>query len=637
MSYSSSGRQNSSEVSSHRDIYQKLQAQAQKTPDAIAIAAPERLPLTYRRMLAQIDSVISQLNRLGVGCHDRVAIALPNGPEMAVAFLAIASAATCAPLNPAYRHSEFDFYLSDLKAKALIVQSGVADPAKIVAKERGIGIIELAPVLTAEAGIFTLSGGEVQCPAYGALTQSEDVALVLHTSGTTSRPKIVPLTHANLCTSADNIQLALQLSQSDRALNMMPLFHIHGLVGVLLSSLSAGASVVCTPGFDATRFFEWMSALRPTWYSAVPTMHQAILALVEANRRTIKHCPIRFIRSSSAALPHQVMSALEREFNAPVIEAYGMTEASHQIASNPLPPKKRKVGSVGIAAGPEVAIMDSVGNLLDNNEVGEIVIRGANVTSGYENNPQANNSAFTNGWFRTGDQGYLDSDDYLFITARLKEIINRGGEKISPREIDEVLLDFPAVAQAVSFAVPHPTLGEDIAAAVVLLQNASVTEREIREFAARRLADFKVPVQVVFVDKIPTGPTGKLQRIGLAQKLESLLRPPFVASRTEVEKVLCEIWADVLGVQQLGIYDNFFMLGGDSLKAIQVISLLKAIFQVDLTLPKFVEAPTVIGLSQILAEHQVEADSLESLTQILSQIEELSEEDVQRLLAQEVG
>lgn len=238
-----------SQLLSHKEIYQKLKAQTQKNPDSIAIAAPERLPLTYRRLLGQIDSVISQLNCLGVGRFDRVAVALPNSPEMAVAFLAIASCATCAPLNPAYRQKEFDFYLLDLKAKALIVQSGVADPARTVAKERGIPIIELDPVLTAETGIFTLSGGEAQSPAWGVLAQPEDVALVLHTSGTTSRPKIVPLTHANLCTSAQNIQLALQLSQSDRCLNVMPLFHIHGLVGVLLSSLSAGASVVCTSGF----------------------------------------------------------------------------------------------------------------------------------------------------------------------------------------------------------------------------------------------------------------------------------------------------------------------------------------------------------------------------------------------------
>jgi acyl carrier protein len=280
--------------------------------------------------------------------------------------------------------------------------------------------------------------------------------------------------------------------------------------------------------------------------------------------------------------------------------------------------------------------MDEVGNLLAANEVGEIVIQGANVTQGYESNPQANSSAFTNGWFRTGDQGYLDQDGYLFITGRLKELINRGGEKISPREIDEVLLDHPSVAQAVTFALPHPTLGEDVAAAVVLRQNAIVTEQEIREFAATRLADFKVPTQVVTVDAIPKGPTGKLQRIGLAEKLATELKAAFVEPSNDVEKVLAEIWTEVLGVERVGIYDNFFTLGGDSLRATQVIARIRAVFQIELPLPEFFQKPTVIGLSEMLAEHQVEAESLEPLNQILADLEDLSEEDVQQLLEQDV-
>ncbi|NEO93410.1 MAG: AMP-binding protein, partial [Moorea sp. SIO3G5] len=411
-----------------------------------------------------------------------------------------------------------DFYLSDLDAKALIFQSGVAEPALEVAQKRGIPLVELTPIPEA-AGIFQLTGGDGKSPAMAGIAQPEDVALVLHTSGTTSRPKMVPLTGKNLCTSAQNIRVALNLVESDRCLNVMPLFHIHGLIGALLSSLSAGASVVCTPGFDGPKFFDWLVEFHPTWYSAVPTMHQGILARVTENRQIISQCPIRLIRSSSAPLPPQVMASLEAEFNAPVIESYGMTEASHQMASNPLPPKTRKPGSVGVAAGPEVAIMDEQGNLLPVGEVGEVVIRGENVTSGYHNNPDANQSAFTNGWFRTGDLGYLDRENYLFLKGRIKEIINRGGEKISPREVDEVLLDHPAIAQVVTFATPHTLLGEDVAVAVVLQEGASVTEQEIKEFAATRLADFKVPRVVVFIDEIPKGPTGKRQRIGLAQKL----------------------------------------------------------------------------------------------------------------------
>jgi acyl-CoA synthetase (AMP-forming)/AMP-acid ligase II len=299
----------------------------------------------------------------------------------------------------------------------------------------------------------------------------------------------------------------------------MPLFHIHGLIAAVLASLAAGGSTFCTPGFNALRFFAWLGEARPTWYTAVPTMHQAILARAARNPEAVAAAKLRFIRSSSASLPPQVMAELEALFSCPVIESYGMTEAAHQMTSNPLPPAPRKPGSVGIAAGPEVAIMAEDGGLLGPDTVGEIVIRGPNVTAGYVNNPSANEAAFAHGWFHTGDQGTLDADGYVRVTGRLKEIINRGGEKISPREVDEVLMDHPAVAQVVTFAMPHDKLGEEVAAAVVLRDGQAATEGEIRAFCATRLADFKVPRKIVILDEIPKGATGKLQRIGLAQKL----------------------------------------------------------------------------------------------------------------------
>jgi acyl-CoA synthetase (AMP-forming)/AMP-acid ligase II len=277
--------------------------------------------------------------------------------------------------------------------------------------------------------------------------------------------------------------------------------------------------VYCTPGFNALKFFSWMEDSKPSWYTAVPTMHQTILARASNNKAVIAAHPLRFIRSSSSAMPTQVIREIEAVFSAPLVESYGMTEAAHQMAANPLPPRQRKPGSVGIAAGPEVAIMDEAGRLLAPGETGEVVIRGDNVTPGYENNPKANAEAFTHGWFRTGDQGVMDTDGYLTITGRLKEIINRGGEKVSPREVDEVLMDHPAVAQVVTFAIAHDKLGEEVGAAVVLREGARLTERELRDFASKRLADFKVPRKVLFLDEIPKGATGKLQRIGLAQKL----------------------------------------------------------------------------------------------------------------------
>jgi acyl-CoA synthetase (AMP-forming)/AMP-acid ligase II len=319
--------------------------------------------------------------------------------------------------------------------------------------------------------------------------------------------------------SAVNVSRTLRLSPDDVCLNIMPLFHIHGLIGAVLSSIAAGASIACAANFDALKFFRWFAETNPTWYTAVPTMHQAILGRAARNLEVIAAGRLRLIRSSSSSLPPQVMHQLEKVFRAPVIEAYGMTEAAHQMASNPLPPGERFAGSVGIAAGPDIAIMNDAGDILNANQIGEVVIRGRNVIAGYENNPDANAKTWANGWFRTGDQGYLDEAGYLRLTGRLKEMINRGGEKITPLEIEIALLDHPAVAQAVAFAMPHPLLGEEIAAAIVLREELTAGEHELREFVAARLAQFKVPRKIVFLETIPKGPTGKLQRIGLAKVL----------------------------------------------------------------------------------------------------------------------
>ena len=503
---------------------QTLSTMLSKHPDnAPALGSIGADWLTYGALRKLSAEIGNKLHSCGLGRTDRVAIALPNGPEMAATFVTLAQWVVTAPLNPNYTQDEFSFYFNDLKSKAVVLSEGYSGPALAAAQALGTLILRLKPTPQFGAGGFaltaegpSLTGADVNAPA------AEDEALILHTSGTTSRPKIVPLLHQNICASADHIAKSLALSPADRCLNVMPLFHIHGLIAAVSASLSAGAQIFCTPGFDALRFFGWMSAQRPTWYTAVPTMHQAILSRAARNESIIADVPLRFLRSSSASLPPQVFAALEDAFGAPVIEAYGMTEAAHQMAANPLPPKPRKPGRVGIAAGPQVRIADETNNKLIVG-LGEIVISGPNVTPGYESNADANAKSFFeadgNRWFRTGDQGQLDADGYLTITGRLKEIINRGGEKISPREVDEVLMDHPAVAQAVTFAVPHGKLGEDVAAAVVLKQDKTATEQELSGFVQERLARFKVPRKIVIVAEISKGATGKLQRIGLHEKL----------------------------------------------------------------------------------------------------------------------
>jgi oxalate---CoA ligase len=494
---------------------------------APALSAPGRSALSFGQLRALIDQTVAALNAVGIGRNDRVAIVLPNGPEMAACFIACASGVASAPLNPAYRADEFEFYLQDLHAKALVVEAGSTSPAVDVARKLGVAVIELLPQLDRGAGAFVLNTSALaasgKAAEHGGYALPADVSMVLHTSGTTSRPKIVPLSQGNLAASAQNIRNTLRFEATDCGLNIMPLFHIHGLIAGVMAPLAAGSQVFCTPGFNALKFFGWMDEAKPTWFTAVPTMHQAIASRASKNMDVIKRHPLRFMRSSSSSMPPQVIREAEELFGAPLVESYGMTEATHQMASNPLPPAVRKPGTVGVAAGPEVAIMGEDGTLLPRGvgleNTGEIVIRGANVTAGYESNAKANAEAFTGGWFRTGDQGVMDAEGYISITGRLKEIINRGGEKISPREVDEILMDHPAVAQVVCFGMPHAKLGEEVAAVVVLRDGQTATERDLQAFVSARAADYKVPKTILFMEEIPKGATGKLQRIGLAQKL----------------------------------------------------------------------------------------------------------------------
>jgi oxalate---CoA ligase len=583
-------------------------------------------PLSHQQLRNQVAVTLTALNPLGVGRGDRVAIVLPQGPDLAVTFLAVAAGATAAPLNPAYVEKEFLFYLEDLQARALILPQGSDSPARAAADSLGVPVIELIP---GENGVgrFHLSGVSRPLATAAGFAEADDVALVLHTSGTTSRPKMVPLTHANLLASARQIGATLQLQPTDRCLNVMPLFHIHGLVGCVLASLGAGGSTVCTRAFGAERFPGWLEQWKPSWYSAVPTMHEAILAQGQALPIQPVRSSLRFIRSSSAALPPPVMTGLEETFGVPVIESYGMTEAAHQMASNPLPPRARKPGSVGLATGLEVAILDEAGETLASGRTGEVAIRGPNVTCGYANNPEANATAFCRGWFRTGDQGHLDEEGYLFITGRLKELINRGGEKIAPREIDEVLLVYPGVRQAVAFAVPHPSLGEDIAAAVVLKNGAVACEAVLREFALDRLPAFKVPSRIILVNDVPKGPTGKIQRIGLADRLAAALVVAYEAPASDMERLVAATICEVLGREVVGRNDNFFFLGGDSLRATQVLTRLGKSLGFQIPVPTVFRCPTPALLANKLDPiREPEIDAL------AAELEKLPPEERARLL-----
>jgi len=591
-------------------LYILIHEQSRMAPDAPAILAPGKKPISYQQLFTQLEEVALQLNQLGFQRGDRIAVVLPNSPEMATTYLAVSSVCTCAPLNPAYQVDEFIFSLKDLHAKGLITAFGNEHPSHKAAVNLGLPILHLEAD-TENAGLFTLSSNLtiIAHPSEPVLSMLEDIALVLHTSGTTSRPKIVPLSHRNVFYSVHNIAGTYALTSSDCCLNMMPLFHIHGLMGALSASLIAGARVICAPGFVPDQVIDWLSDLAPSWYTAVPTIHQAILDQVHRQPEKV-HTKLRFIRSCSSSLPPQLAWDLEATFGVPVLEAYGMTEATHQMASNPLPPLARKFGSVGQPTGTtDISILDEKGMTLPRNSLGEICIRGENVMAGYENNPNANAPSFVDGWLRTGDRGLMDNEGYLFIQSRLKELINRGGEKISPREIDEVLLAHPAVQRAVAFAVPHPTLGEDVAAAVVLRQGCTASVQEIRQFAAAHLAAFKTPRQIIFLKEIPKGPTGKIQRIGLADKLKTELEASkfhegenSVAPVTPLQADILSIWKEVLCMENIGVQDDFLALGGDSIQASIMLSTFNEKYGTEVIIGDFFSAPTITALADTIHE-----------------------------------
>ncbi len=541
-------------------------------------------------------------------------MALPNGPEMATGFLSIAAVAGCAPLNPKYHASEFEFYLSDLHASALVIdQEGNAE-AEAAAKKLGIPI--LMAIRGECAGEFDLrvnggnSSGDLDWASH------RDTALLLHTSGTTARPKLVPLTGANLAASARNIAGTLALTPDDRCLNIMPLFHVHGLMAAVLATIKAGGSVVCTDGLYGANFFQWMREFRPTWYTAVPTMHLAVAGLAAKEAGAARESSLRLIRSSSAALAPPLLNRMEEVFGAPVIEAYGMTEAAHQMASNPLPPGVRKAGAVGKATGLEIAIMNDSGELLSEGASGEVVIRGDNVTSGYEANEAANRTAFQDGWFRTGDEGIIDNDGYIRLTGRLKELINRGGQKIAPREIDEVLLGYPGVKQAVAFAIPHAQLGEEVGAAVEVSVGKHVDTGVLREWAGERLATYKVPRIILTVGEIPKGPTGKVQRIGMSTRLgilpmdDAQRQAAFVPPRSRLEERIAAVWREMLGRKDIGVLDRFEAVGGDSLLAVGMLIRISATEGVDLPYLRFLTEGTIESLAREIETGKTRAPSL---------------------------
>jgi len=594
--------------SPHADVLSLLQASAKSHERSVALHSLASNPVTYGSLLLRVTALAASLRACGVGGGERasrVAIVMANGPSQSIALLGTCCAGVALPFNPAFRAEEYRSYFTRTRVDFLLVAGDETGPAVSVAQQAGIRVLRLG-----------LDSARVDEDPQGAMPplrapDGEDLAVIMLTSGSTGGGKVVPLTHKNLCSASRDVCRSLDLGAGDRCLSMWQQFHIGGVVDLLLAPLASGGRIIAAAGFDAARFFESLADAEPTWFQGVPTTLRELCLHAKAHSVDTSGSSLRFIRSVAAALPAEWMREVEQRFGVPVIQTFGMTEAAPLITSNRLPPGQRKPESAGVPCGASVSIMDDHGRPLSIGERGPIAIQGDNVFAEYEGDPQANIDSFRDGWFYTGDIGYLDADGYLFLTGRVKEIINRGGEKISPGEIDRVLLHHPAVAQAAAFGVAHPTLGEEVAAAVVLEPGLTATQVDLQDFVAQRLAAFKVPRQVSFLTELPRCPVGKLRRSELAELAVGASRQaPHRAPRNRIETTLVELWASELDLDGLGIDDDFSVLGGDSLSSVRILVAVQSLFGVQIPDHALASFDTVSNMAAALVAMGCSADAL---------------------------
>jgi len=550
-----------------------------------AFVDPKSAPISFVAAANLVQQLAAALFKTGATRGARIAFTAPRGPLGVIGFLAASEVGTCCPLNPRLKPDELAASLEGMAIDLLLDGSGEASVESTALRLRiarlhvrlSGDILEIADL----AG--SLAGNMQACP--------DAPAMLMSTSGTTSKPKLVPISHSNVLAAAGSIGSAFSLGPNDVCLDPMPLHHVHGLISAALSSLLAGSAVHCTRGFSPSEFVDAFRELRPTWFTASPAMHLALREHFEHAGTVAPAGRLRFFRSSSAPLPPSAITALEELFSAPLIETYGLTETASMVCSNPLPPEPRKQGSVGRACGSEIRIVDEAGQTCPTDVQGEIAIRGPSVISAYENN--AAQDSFLDGWLLTGDIGRLDADGYLFIVGRAKEVIKRGGLSVYPAEVDDALCADPDVAEAVTFAVEHSSLGEDVVAAVVLRAGATVDAARLRAEVGRKLSTYKVPSVILIVDSIPKSETGKFVRKQVANQLAHLLAPRCEPASGMVEHLLLAAWREVIGRGDIGVTDNVFLHGADPLRAGRAAEAISASGVWHPTLKDLLAAPTV--------------------------------------------
>jgi oxalate---CoA ligase len=585
-------------------VLETLRLRAAEMPDAPAILAPGRPPATFAALAAHAANLSRSLAGAGLGRNSILAAVLPDDATTLCGFLGACPATAFAPLNPELREAEFESAFEDLRPSALLVAAGSSSGSVAAAGTMGIPVLEAQPNPEGQAGLFSVCPSSA--PAAPAMEpQPSAPALLLQTSATTGRAKFACLTHANLAAIVETATSSTLLNRDDRMLNILPLFHLQGL-GAAFLQLLLGGSAVCAWPFDVRRFLTSMKDFGPTWYSAVPSLHRAILALLRENPDVKNGLRLRFVRSVGSPLPAELLAELEEALRVPVVEGYGLTEAG-MVTSTPIRPYRPKPGSAGVRITPGMEIANDIGNIVPAGREGEIVLRGPNVISDYRVGGQAVAVTQGEGWFRTGDLGRFDNEGYLFVTGRKKEMINRGGEKIVPAEIDDALRAHPAVKEAAVFALEHPLLGEEVAAAVVLRDGEAAGQTALRDFLSTRLASFKIPTVWVFTDRLPRGASSKVQRWRLAQDYAQAHRirqvlpgPPL----TEEQAKLAEIWATVLDIPAPGIDEDFFDLGGHSLASVQILGRIKRSLGVTLPYDALLSQPTIRRLAAMLRDSE---------------------------------
>jgi acyl-CoA synthetase (AMP-forming)/AMP-acid ligase II/thioesterase domain-containing protein len=561
------------------NVGQFVTRQANDTPNAIALISPGLEALDFAGLQRQIDLTVDRLKSLGIGSRHRVGVALPNSSALASLVLSLLKHCTLVPLNPGYRQREFEDFITRIGIDVLITENST-HAAATCALAAAIPVIEFVPS-TVVCGCFELKP-PTRAVATLPKTSSDApaVSLILHTSGSTAEPKIVPLDHRNLGASVDNLVKSLALSGSDRCLNMMPMFHIGALLDLLLAPLSVGGSVIVPETSTAATFFHCLQTCQPSWYQGVPTMLRDIVATHRSRPQLSDgDSTLRLVRSVSSALPNRLLHEIEALFGSVVIEIYGMTETTGLVCSNPLEAGRQKQGSVGLPQGCEIAVRDKAGRPLAAGLRGEVTIRGTTVMRGYESDTARAGEGFVDGYFRSGDEGYFDEEGYLYLTGRIKEIINRGGEKISPLEIDRVAEMYPGLRAAAAFAIPHPSLGEEVGLAVIRNPGIDFDEDDFSDFLQQNLARHKIPRKIYFPAKLPRAPGGKLRRhevINHVDQEATRSQPlPRILPRSALAVQLAQLWSAALEVTEIGIHDNFFDLGGDSLTAAAIIGELR--------------------------------------------------------------